>query len=712
MRARLPDESGYVVNNGVRIYYELHGSGTPTVLLLPTWSIVHSRFWKMQVPYLARHFRVLTFDGRGNGRSDRPTDTAAYNDSEYVADALAVLDHTGTEQAVLVGLSRGAGYALRLAAEHSDRVLGVLFSGPTVGLHDPSPDAPSFDFDAELDTDVGWAKWNAPYWRRNWPGFVDFFMNQIFHEPHSTKQIEDAIGWGLETDPETIIRTQEAMYLGTPRRAATDQRRATVVDLAQKVRCPCVVIHGTGDRIVPVANGQRLANLLRSPLVEMAGSGHAPNCRDPVRFNLILRDFIESVVPREPKRTVWVRPRKRRRRALWISSPIGLGHALRDLAIARAVRERVPDLEIDWWAQPPVTGVLEAEGETVHPVSNQMASESAHWESEASAHDLHAFQAYRRMDEIFLANYMLFDDVVQETAYDLWVGDESWEIDHFLHDNPERKIAPYVFTTDVIGFQPTNPDDTREAELCADYNAEKIERRERFPQLRDLSLFIGGFDELPDMSFGPGLPRVREWSARWFESVPYVVPFDPSAYRDRDALRERLGYGTGYPLLVAAVGGTRVGRDLLELTAEGFAHLRKEQPEARMLMVTGPRIDPAELSDVEGLERTGYVHNLFEHLACADAAVVQGGLSTTMELVAVGRPFIYFPLQHHWEQQHFVAHRLDHYHAGIRMDFATTAPSDLAAAMQRALTTKPRYRRIRSGGAQHAAERIAALISR
>jgi pimeloyl-ACP methyl ester carboxylesterase/UDP:flavonoid glycosyltransferase YjiC (YdhE family) len=712
MRARLPDESGYVVNNGVRVYYEVHGSGTPTVLLLPAWSIVHSRIWKMQVPYLARHFRVVTFDGRGNGRSDRPPDVAAYDDTEFVADAIAVLDHTGTKQAVLVALSRGAGYALRLAVQHPDRALGALFSGPAVSLHDPSPDVPSYDFDADLDTDVGWAKWNAPYWRRDWPGFVDFFMGQIFTEPHSTKPIEDAVGWGLETDPETIIHTQEAVYLGTPRRAGSAQRRATVLDLAGKVRCPCLVVHGTDDHVVPVASGERLAAALECPIVALEGSGHAPNARDPVRFNLVVRDFIGSITPAKPVRAVWVRPRDRRRRALWISSPIGLGHVLRDLAIARAVRERAPDLEIDWWAQPPVTAVLEAHGENVHPVSTQMASESAHWESEASAHDLHAFQAYRRMDEIFLANYMLFDDVVHETNYDLWVGDESWEVDHFLHDNPERKIAPYVFTTDVIGFQPTNPDDPREAELCADYNAEKIERRERFPQLRDLSLFIGGFDELPDVSFGPGLPRVRDWSARWFESVPYIVPFDPSVYADRGALRERLGYGTGYPLLVAAVGGTRVGRDLLELTAEALAHLRKEQPEARMLMVTGPRIDPAELPDVEGLDRTGYVSNLFEHLACADAAVVQGGLSTTMELVAVGRPFVYFPLRHHWEQQHFVAHRLDRYRAGIRMDFASTSPADLSAAMIRALASKPRYRRIPRGGAQQAAERIAALIRR
>ncbi len=70
-RARYPDSSGYIKRDGVRLYYEVYGSGEPTVFLLPTWSIIHSRHWKMQIPYLARHCRVLTFDGRGNGRSDR-----------------------------------------------------------------------------------------------------------------------------------------------------------------------------------------------------------------------------------------------------------------------------------------------------------------------------------------------------------------------------------------------------------------------------------------------------------------------------------------------------------------------------------------------------------------------------------------------------------------------------------------------------------------
>jgi predicted glycosyltransferase len=191
-----------------------------------------------------------------------------------------------------------------------------------------------------------------------------------------------------------------------------------------------------------------------------------------------------------------------------------------------------------------------------------------------------------------------------------------------------------------------------------------------------------------------------------------VVPFDPSAFRRPAALRRSLGYGTGYPLYVAAVGGTAVGRDLLELTAEAFAIVRKDQPEARMVMVTGPRLAPDALPDVEGMDKRGYVPDLFAHLAASDAAVVQGGLSTTMELVAARRPFVYFPLAQHWEQQHFVTHRLNHYGAGTRMDFATTSPPDLAAALMAARVSHPAYRTVRRGGAEKAAAQLAGLLVR
>jgi pimeloyl-ACP methyl ester carboxylesterase len=708
MRARLPDESGYVVNAGARIYYEVHGAGHPTILLLPTWAIIDSRHWKMQVPFLARQYRVITFDPRGNGKSDRPGDPAAYADAAYVSDARAVMAATGTRRAVVAGFSAGCFWALQLARSDPQRVLGLVLIGPFLpftGL--PQPEWAQISFDDELDTDEGWAKSNRHHWRRDWRGYVEFFMSQVVPEAHSTKVYDDLVEWGLQTDADTML----CEAVADDERGPRDDKEA--VELCRSLPCPVLVVTGDQDRITPTEYAHRIAELTGGDLLVVTGAGHAPHARFPVVVNHAIRDFTDRLVPR-PSQITWQATQGRPRRALWISSPIGLGHVQRDLAIARAVRTRVPDLEIHWWAQPPVTQVLAEAAEIIHPASAEMASEAAHWESEAADHDLPAFYAFRRMDEIFCANYLLFDDVVRDTSYDLWVGDECWEIDYYLHENPDRKIAPYVFMTDVIGFLPTDPADPREAGLCADYNADSIEKRERFPRLRDVSMFIGSFDELPDRPFGPGLPGIRGWSRRWFSPVPYVVPFNPAAYRDRARLRRRLGYPGDQPLLVAAVGGTAVGASLLELTCDAFARLRKQVPDARMMLVTGPRIDPRLLPDIEGMDKRGYVPNLFEHLACADAAVVQGGLSTTMELVATGRPFIYFPLSRHWEQQHFVTHRLAYYRAGLRMDYATTSADDLAAAMRTALaqsSTGPGYRQVPRGGATRAAGRIAALLA-
>ena len=191
MRARTPDQEGYVERDGVKIAYEVFGSGETTILLLPTWSIIHSRFWKMQVPYLARHYRVVTFDGRGNGKSDRPTDPAAYAKEEYVADALAVLDATDTPRAALVTLSMSAQWGLLLAANHPERVAGVVFIAPALPIATAHGYRMVHSFEDALDTDEGWAKYNRHYWLRDYQGFLEFFFSQCFTEPHSTKQIED-----------------------------------------------------------------------------------------------------------------------------------------------------------------------------------------------------------------------------------------------------------------------------------------------------------------------------------------------------------------------------------------------------------------------------------------------------------------------------------------------------------------------------------------
>src|SRR5919109_1184257 len=689
MRARQPSREGYVERDGVKVHYEVFGAGDPTVLLLPTWSIIPPRHWKLQVPDLARRHRVVTFDGRGNGLSDRPAEPEAYRIAEFTADALAVMDATGTERAVLVALSLGATWALELGALHPERVAGIVFIGPAVPLALASPERRAHSFTERLDTDEGWAKFNQHYWREHYPEFIDFFMHKIFTEPHSTKPIEDAVGWGLETDPETLIATR----LGATARGEPHVDPERAAELAGRLRCPVLVIHGDEDAIRPHAGGAKLAELAGGELVTIEGGGHAPHVRDPVKVNLLLREFIASLgLSAPPPTRTWTRSLRRPPRVLYISSPIGLGHARRDLAIARELRALHPDLEIDWLAQDPVTRVLEAAGERVHPASTLLANESAHIESESAEHDLHCFQAIRRMDEILLANFMVFHDLVGEEHYDLWIGDEAWELDYYLHENPEQKQAAYVWLTDFVGWLPMPDGGEREAFVTADYNAEMIEHIARFPRVRDRAIYVGNSEDIVPDAFGPDLPFIRDWTQEHYDFAGYVTGFDPADFADREALRAELGYAPDEQVCIVTVGGSGVGIHLLRRVIEAFPEAKERVPGLRMIVVAGPRIDPASLPSADGLEVRAYVHDLYRHLAACDLAVVQGGLTTTMELTANRRPFLYFPLRHHFEQNFHVRHRLNRYGAGRCMDFEQETPETIAAGIAETIGQSVDYR--------------------
>ncbi len=690
-RARYPDQEGYVERDGVKLFYEVYGDGEETILLLPTWSIIHSRHWKAQIPYLSRHFRVVTFDGRGNGKSDRPRGVEAYIEAEFAADTIAVMDATQTESAIFVGLSCAALWGTMVAADHPERVQSIAYIGPAVPLAPGLPER-QVSFEDELDTDEGWAKYNRHYWLRDYRGFLEYFFAQMFNEPHSTKQIEDCVNWGLETDPETLADTTAALSLcGTQRFA----------DIAARVTCPVLVIHGDQDRIRPYAQGVELAKATGGELVTLEGSGHGPQARDPIKVNLLLREFAER---QRPRTRTWTRGRSRRKRALFISSPIGLGHARRDVAIAQELRALHPDLQIDWLAQNPVTRVLEAEGERVHPASALLANESAHIESESAEHDLHCFQAWRRMDEILVANFMVFDDLVREQSYDLWIGDEAWELDYYLHENPELKRAAYVWLTDFVGWLPVE----EEGHLTTDYNAEMIEHIDRFPRIRDRALFVGNPDDVVPDTFGADLPAIRDWTERHFDFPGYVTGFQPIT--DREKLRAELGYKPNEQVCVVTVGGSGVGAHLLRRVIASFPAARERVPNLRMIVVAGPRIDPASLPTHDGLEIRAYVHDLYKHLAACDLAVVQGGLTTAMELTANKRPFLAFPLRHHFEQNFHVRHRLDRYGAGRVMDFDRDGPEQIADAIAQEIGRDVDYLDVETDGARRAAAAIAELL--
>ncbi|MGK3951184.1 alpha/beta fold hydrolase [Microbacterium sp. I2] len=287
MRVLEPRETGYVDRGDVSIHYEVYGDGSPTVYLLMPDTIVESRGWKAQVPFLARHFRVVVSDPRGNGGSGTPPTRDGFDDRLMIGDAWAVLDAVGAEQAVLVGLCTGAGYAVLMAAERPERVLGVCAINPGLQLGAPLPHKVAFDFDAPRERYEGWQKMNRHYWLQDWPDFARFFFTEMFPEPHSTKQREDCVGWALQTTPEAMILAgYSPPYPGD---------EAKTVAIAEAVRCAVLVITGSLDRCQNPQRGRRLAEITRGEHVVIDGGGHLPQARDPVRVNLLLRDFVRRV---------------------------------------------------------------------------------------------------------------------------------------------------------------------------------------------------------------------------------------------------------------------------------------------------------------------------------------------------------------------------------------------------------------------------------
>jgi pimeloyl-ACP methyl ester carboxylesterase/predicted glycosyltransferase len=701
MRAKLPGSVGFVDRDGVKIHYEIYGDGPQTMVFLPPWTIVHSRVYKAQLPYFSERFRCIAFDGRGNGKSDRPADVAAYSLDHYVADALAVMDATAAGAAILVGLSLAGLYACVLAAHHPERVKAAILAGTAASIGPNYPYLAPKHFFAKREQFSGWDKFNREYWLANYPDFAEHFIRNVFSEPHSTKQIEDGIAWANETTGPVQAKTVEARSLAP----SFDVGEA----MYRQIRCPMLMIHGDDDQIQPYGRAQAVAQLTGAELVTIAGGGHNPLGRIPAKCNALIVDFLDRKLGIAAPKGRAERARKAKK-ALYLSSPIGLGHGRRDIAITRELRKLRPDLQVDWLAQDPVTRLLEASGERIHPLSARLASESQHIELESGEHDLHCFQAIRRMDEVLIANFMIFQDAVDAGGYDLVIADEAWDIDHYWHEHPELKRAALAWFTDFVGYVPMPSGGAHEAFLTTDYNAEMIGHIERHPEVRDRAIFVGSPEDIIPLSFGQNLPAMRDWVPKHFEFAGYIIGEHPDRFGSRADLRRSLGYQPDERVCIVTVGGSGVGTHLIRRILQSWPMVRARMPGLRMILVAGPRIDPASLHAPASVEVRAFVPDLDRHLAACDLAVVQGGLTTCMELTAAGTPFLYFPLRNHFEQNFHVAHRLDRYRAGKRMEFATSTPDMIADAMIAALQAPTRFKPVEADGATHAASMLADLI--
>ena len=680
----------FVERPDVKLYWEAAGDRAPDIFLCPPRQpVAYGRLWKNQMPYLSHHFRVVTMDPRGNGRSDRPA--TGYDFETHYADLRAVLEAAVRPPFVFVAYSCASMLAVRYAIEHPDRVSHLVFVAAQYRQALPQP------FESKV----------ARVIRDDFDGWRHRLFTKCLPEPHSLKSVEDMMQWAGESSPEIYVEALRSLE-------ADD-----VFELLGKIRTPTLVVHGTEDPVVPYRHGERFAQAVPGArMVTFEGGGHSLPGREPVKVNHAIRDFVLGAppqverVPRMAERTV--APRRRRssaRRVLWLSSPIGLGHIQRDIAMARRLRELHPDVTIDFLAADPARRVVEVSCERLHPATDRLLNESAHFEAWSKDHELHAFDALWEMDEIMANNFLVFADVAEAGGYDLWVGDEGWDLDYYLHENPDIKRAPYAFVTDFIGMLPMRDDPaSTEFRRVWEKNAENIDHLRLHPDVRDLSLMVGDEEDVLDRPFGPDLPNMRHWAREHFKFSCYTYHFDPRDYADRTRLRQELGYRDGERLILVSVGGTRAGKNLLRKCAEAFALAAPKLPDARMVLVTGPRLDPQDFPKVPGLDVRPFVPHLFRHHAAADLAIVQGGLTTTMELAAFRTPFLYFPLRNHFEQRFFVSRRLDRLGAGVRLEYDQTTPEELAGRIVEQLGAPARWADVPRDGTDRAARMLADLL--
>ncbi len=287
---------------------------------------MHSRIWKAQIPYLARHFRVVTFDGRGNGKSDRPTDPNAYSHRAFAEDAIAVMDAKQTPAAIVVGFSSGGMDAAILAQDYPQRVRGAVFIAPVSPFGEPAAGR-DVSWSEKLERTDGWAKHNRHYWRANYADWLEFFASKVVSEPHSTKQVEDIIEWGSQTSADVLIATYEAVEPRSGPAAA----QVPIKERYAQIACPVLVIHGTGDAVISYGSGVGVARATGGTLLTIDGAGHCPPAREPVKTNLALFDFAESI--ERPPRELSPSPRSRAPQA-------GALHIFTDWSGSRATRRR------------------------------------------------------------------------------------------------------------------------------------------------------------------------------------------------------------------------------------------------------------------------------------------------------------------------------------------------------------------------------------
>lgn len=397
-------------------------------------------------------------------------------------------------------------------------------------------------------------------------------------------------------------------------------------------------------------------------------------------------------------------------KVLYVSGSLGLGHVTRDIAIAQELRRQIPDIDIRWLAVHPASLMLENAGEKMVPEASEYANENTFAENSAHGTQLNLLSYLLKSKSAWKKNTQVFAKIVSSEQFDLVIGDETYEISLALRKHPELKKFPFVMIFDFVGLDSmsNNPLEKLGVYIYNKKWAHTYIKKEK-PSY-DLGLFVGELEDIPDKSFGFGLPNRREFAKTMYKFIGYIFPFDPAKLKDRAELRKKLGYDSS-PLVIASIGGTSIGKELLEICGAAYSILKETIPSLHMVLVTGPRIETNSLNVPKGVEVKQFIPDLYEHFAACNLAVVQGGATSTLELTALHQPFIYFPLEGHSEQAN-VAINLQRRGAGIQMTLSKTTALLLAEKISETIYAEVSYTNIPTDGSKKAVQLITNLLER
>lgn len=399
-------------------------------------------------------------------------------------------------------------------------------------------------------------------------------------------------------------------------------------------------------------------------------------------------------------------------KVLYISGSIGLGHVTRDLSIVGELRKRRKDIEIVWIADQPVCSYLREKGERVLPALEGIeVTPNDLCDARAKDYHMNLYPWWLEWYKTFPERVEAINRAAEREGVDLIVGDEAYDLYCEFQKHPKLKQRPFLLMLDFIGGH-------RHDGIWKGRNPLPLWffHKWTYDHVRDShdnegTILIGEADDVVDESLGLLLPNRREVARRYMDCVGYSLTFDPSTVADRDALRKKLGYGPG-PLILVTIGGTAAAAPLLRRAAEAYPLLKRKWPNLQMVLVGGPRVQEGYVQPQDGLSFRGLVLDLYEHMAAADLTICAGGGTTTLELQALNKPFIYFPIEDHFEQQIDVAYHLERDRVGRRMSFDHSDAEQLAAAVVEEMQRRVQYPRLRLDGARLAAEHIDAVLKR